>query len=54
MSFKEKQIKKPKMGTSLELELKNNLLNVELNNFNFDKKELVEILEKYKLKKKIS
>lgn len=49
--FKEKQIKKTKMGT-LGVRIENNLLNVELNNFNFDKKELVEILEKYKLKKK--
>lgn len=49
--FKEKQIKKPKMGT-LGVRIENNLLNVDLDNFNFDKKELVEILEKYKLKKK--
>ncbi len=49
--FKEKQIKKPKIGT-LGVRIENNLLNVDLDNFNFDKKELFDILEKYKLKKK--
>ncbi len=49
--FKEKQIKKPKMGT-LGVKIENNLLSIDLDNFNFDKKELNEILEKYRLKKK--
>lgn len=49
--FKEKQIKKPKMG-SLGVKIENNLLSVDLENFNFDKTELNEILEKYRLKKK--
>ena len=49
--FKEKQIKRPKMGI-VGVRIENNLLNVDIDNFNFDKKELVEILEKYKLKKK--
>lgn len=49
--FKEKQIKKPKMGT-LGVRIENNLLNIDLDNFNFDRKELNEILEKYRLKKK--
>lgn len=49
--FKEKQIKKPKIGT-LGVKIENNLLSIDLDNFNFDKKELNEILEKYRLKKK--
>lgn len=49
--FKEKQIKKPKMGT-LGVKIENNLLSLDVDNLNFDKEELREILEKYKLKKK--
>lgn len=49
--FKEKQIKKPKMG-ALGVKIENNLLNIDLESFNFDKAELNEILEKYRLKKK--
>lgn len=49
--FKEKQIKKPKIGV-LGVKVENNLLSINLENFNFDKSELNKILEKYKLKKK--
>lgn len=49
--FKEKQIKKPKIG-ALGVKVENNLLSINLENFNFDKSELNKILEKYKLKKK--
>lgn len=49
--FKEKQIKKPKM-TALGVKIENNLLNINLENLNFDRKELKEILTKYTLKKK--
>jgi SNF2 family DNA or RNA helicase len=50
-NFKQKEIKKPKM-TALGVKIENNLLNIDLNNLNFDKKELKEILTKYALKKK--
>lgn len=49
--FKNRQIKKPKMGT-IGVKIENNLLSVNVDNFNFDKEELKEILEKYRLKKK--
>lgn len=49
--FKDKQIKKPKMGT-LGVKIENNLLSIDVEGFNFDKAELQEILEKYRLKKK--
>lgn len=49
--FKEKQIRKPKMDT-LGVRIENNLLTLDLNEFNFDKAELKEILKKYRLKKK--
>lgn len=49
--FKDKQIKKPKIGT-IGVKIENNLLSVDVDNFNFDKEELKEILEKYRLKKK--
>lgn len=49
--FKEKQIKQPKIS-SLGVKIENNLLTVDLEGFNFDKSELKEILQKYKLKKK--
>lgn len=50
-SFKDKQIKHPKLG-NLGVRIENNLLNINLEGLNFDKTELKEILEKYKLKKK--
>ncbi len=49
--FKEKQIKKPKMG-ALGVKIENNLLSIDLESLNFDKSEINEILEKYRLKKK--
>lgn len=49
--FNTKQIKKPKIST-LGVKIENNLLNINLDEFNFDKKELNEILSKYRLKKK--
>lgn len=50
-NFKEKQIKQPKLG-SLGVKVENNLLHINLENLNFDKNELKEILEEYSLKKK--
>lgn len=49
--FKEKQIKQPKIN-SLGVRIENNLLTVDLDGFNFDKSELKDILQKYRLKKK--
>lgn len=49
--FKDKQIKQPKI-TSIGVRVENQLLNIDLEGLNFDKKELKEILQKYKLKKK--
>lgn len=49
--FNQRQIKRPKIS-SLGVKIENNLLNINLDEFNFDKKELNEILSKYKLKKK--
>ena len=49
--FKEKQIRQPKLG-SLGVRIENNLLDIELSQFNFDKKELKEIIARYNLKKK--
>lgn len=49
--FSKKQIKKPKM-TALGIKIENNLLNIDIENLNFDKNELKEILLKYTLKKK--
>ena len=49
--FKNREIKKPKMG-NIGVKIENNLLSIDVDNFNFDKEELREILEKYSLKKK--
>lgn len=49
--FNQKQIKRPKMS-ALGVKIENNLLSVNLEDFNFDKRELNEILSKYRLKKK--
>lgn len=49
--FKQKEIKKPKI-LSLGVRIENNLLTVDFNKMDFDSKELIEILQKYKLKKK--
>ncbi|MDO5556630.1 MAG: DEAD/DEAH box helicase [Clostridia bacterium] len=50
-SFKEKEIKQPKLS-SIGVKVENNLLNIDFNELNFDKDELVQIMEKYHLKKK--
>ncbi|MCI8481963.1 MAG: DEAD/DEAH box helicase family protein [Clostridia bacterium] len=49
--FKKRQIKKPKM-VSLGVKIENNLLQIDLNQLNFDKQELKGILDKYRLKQK--
>lgn len=50
-NFKQKEIKKPKIGT-LGVRIENNLLNIDFSNIDFDPKELKEIMQKYHLKKK--
>ena len=50
-NFKQKEIRQPKVGT-LGLRIENNLLKVDFQNLDFDIKELKDIMEKYKLKKK--
>lgn len=50
-SFKNKQIKQPKIG-SLGVKVENNLLQIDLNNLDFDVSELKDIMKKYSLKKK--
>ncbi len=49
--FKKKQIINPKLNVA-QVKLENNLLNIDLTQINFDKKEIAEIMKKYKLKKK--
>ena len=49
--FKEKQIIIPKIN-SIGVKIENNLLNIDLSEFDFDKTELEEIMKKYKLNKK--
>lgn len=50
-SFKQKEIRQPKVGT-LGIRIENNLLKVNFENLDFDIKELKDIMSKYKLKKK--
>ena len=50
-NFKTKQIMKPKIN-SIGVKIENNLLSIDLSNIDIDKKEIVEIMKKYKLKKK--
>ena len=50
-TFKEKEIKQPKIGT-LGVRIENNLLQIDLSNLDFDPDELEDIMEKYRLKKK--
>ena len=50
-NFKQKEIKKPKIG-SLGVRIENNLLNIDFSSLDFDPKELKEIMQKYHLKKK--
>lgn len=49
--FKKKQIRSPKVS-NVGIKIENDLLKVNLNEFNFSPDELAEIMEKYKLKKK--
>lgn len=50
-NFKQKEIKKPKIG-NLGVRIENNLLNIDFSNLDFDPSELKEIMQKYHLKKK--
>ena len=50
-NFKAKQVRQPKIS-SLGVKIENNLLSIDLKNFDIDKKELQNIMEKYELKKK--
>lgn len=50
-NFKQKEVKGPKI-VSLGVRVENNLLNVDLTKLDFEPSELVNILSKYKLKKK--
>ncbi len=50
-NFKTKQITKPKIG-SLGVKVENDLLTIDFSKIDFDVKELQNIMEKYKLKKK--
>ena len=49
--FNTKKLKQPKLST-LGIKIENNLLEIDLKSLNIDTKELIEIMEKYKLKKK--
>ena len=49
--FKARQIVRPKIN-SIGVKIENNLLSVDLSNIDIDRTELVEIMKKYKLKKK--
>ena len=49
--FNSKKIKQPKLST-IGIKIENNLLEIDLESINIDTKELVEIMEKYRLKKK--
>ena len=49
--FNNKKLKQPKLST-LGIKIENNLLEIDLKSLNIDTKELIEIMEKYKLKKK--
>ena len=49
--FNSKKTKQPRIST-LGLKLENNLLEIDLKSLNIDTKELIEIIEKYRLKKK--
>ena len=49
--FKKKQVLQPKIGT-IGVKIKNDLLNIDLSEINYDPKELEGIMEQYRLKKK--
>ena len=50
-NFKSKKIKEPKIG-NIGVKIENNLLVINLENINYDKNEIKEILQRYALKKK--
>lgn len=50
-NFRKKQIREPKIG-NIGVRIENNLLSIDLENLDIDKKELDDIIEKYTLKKK--
>lgn len=50
-NFKSKKIKEPRIG-NIGVKIENNLLVINLENINYDKNEIREILQKYALKKK--
>lgn len=50
-TFKEKEIKEPKLGT-IGVKIENNLLSVDFSKIDFDINELQDIMKQYKLKKK--
>ena len=50
-NFKSREIKQPKI-MSMGVKVENNLLDINIEGMNFDKNELVQIMEKYHLKKK--
>ena len=50
-AFKKKEIRHPKIS-SIGIKIENNLLKINLSEFNFSPSELAEIMEKYKLRKK--
>ena len=50
-AFRNREIITPKM-TSIGLKVENNLLSIDLSNIEIDKNELIEIMKKYKLKKR--
>lgn len=50
-AFKKKEIRHPKIS-NIGIKIENNLLKINLSEFNFSPSELAEIMEKYKLRKK--
>ena len=50
-NFKSKEVAKPKIGT-VGVRVENNLLEIDMDKLNIDLKQLEDILQKYKLKKK--
>ena len=49
--FKKKQVIQPRIGT-IGVKIQNDLLSIDLSEINYDQKELADIMEKYKLKKR--
>ena len=50
-NFKTKEIREPKVG-SIGVKVENNLLNIDFSKLNISSKEIQEVMEKYKIKKK--